>query len=192
MDVLNSPAMSQSAVPFNFQDRSEICQMYIINMHLQYHCHGIDCSLFGSQYCHGESMPATVSYTANVAMLTGIARSIVGLSPRKKTPAPPVRYECWIVDMVVRYGLSLVVTSDRIMLRASAVSVLCMRVFTTSIGNVGSQPRMPATPPLTNSTQRGMDPWLESDDEVVPLNPGEGVVRYRLVASYLPVDVNPW
>lgn len=125
-------------------------------------------------------------------MLTGIARSIVGLSPRKKPATPPVRYECWIVDMVVRYGLSPVGTPDRTMLRAPGVSVLCMRVFTTSIGNVGSQPTTPATPPLTNSTQRGMDPWLESDSEVEPLSPGEGAVRHRLAASYFPMDVKPW
>lgn len=117
---------------------------------------------------------------------------MVGLSPRKKTLTPPVRYECWIVDKVVRYGLSPAVTSDRIMFRASTASVLCMRVFTTSIGNVGSQPRTPATPPLTNNTQRGMDPWLESDSEVEPSSLGEGAVRYLLVASYFPVDVKPW
>jgi hypothetical protein len=28
---------------------------------------------WSSSYCHGESRPTTVSYTANVAMLTGIA-----------------------------------------------------------------------------------------------------------------------
>lgn len=112
-------------------------------------------------------------------------RSRVGLNPRKKTLKPLVPYECRIVDIVVRYGL----ISDCIVLRAS---VLCMRVLTTSSGNVGSQPTTPATPPLTSNTHRGGDPaWLESNSKLELLSPNEGgAVRYRAAASYCLGDVN--
>jgi len=98
---------------------------------------------------------------------------------------PPMRYECLIVDIVVQYWLLAAVICDCVVVWATPASVLCIRVLTMSIGNIGNQPTTPATPPPTNNTHRGKDStWIGSNSKLESCSSEERGVRYRHVALY--------
>jgi hypothetical protein len=120
-----------------------------------------------------ENAQTTPSNVPNTAMLTGTARTSVGARPRQKTREPDSAY-------IVRAVLHVLLPVARA--RACAGRCACMRVLSTSNGNVTTHPRTPAAPPASSSAAQERcvsSTWPSSGSSRV----GIGAKRRR-VASY--------
>jgi hypothetical protein len=108
-------------------------------------------------------------------MLTGTARTSVGASPRKKTRDPESAY----IARAVPHVLSACCACAR---ESYKGRFACMRVLSTSNGNVTTHPRTPAAPPARSSPAHERC----ASASVSCTSPGAGCTgaQRRSVASY--------
>lgn len=112
-----------------------------------------------------------LSNVPNTAMLTGTARTSVGARPRQNTRDPDSAY----IALAVPHVLSACCGGGG----GSGKQRACMRVLSTSNGNVATHPSTPAAPPARSSAAH--ERWASAS--VSCISPGAGAQR-RSVASY--------
>ena len=92
-------------------------------------------------YEKAQTMPSNVP---NTAIFTGTARTSVGASPRQKTREPDSAY-------IARAVFHVLLPAACARASRKGKCAACMRVLSTSNGNVTIQPRTPAAPPARSS-----------------------------------------
>lgn len=108
-------------------------------------------------------------------MLTGTARTSVGANPRQNTRGPDSAYIVRAVLHVLLLLLSITSGGSR--------HAACMRVLSTSNGNVATHPSTPATPPASSSAAHERCAASASVSSIGSCARGIGAQR-RSVASY--------
>ena len=116
-----------------------------------------------------------LSNVPNTAMLTGTARTSVGARPRQNTRDPDSAY----IALAVPHVLSACCCCCCCCCAGSGKQRACMRVLSTSNGNVATHPSTPAAPPARSSAAH--ERWASAS--VSCISPGAGAQR-RSVASY--------